>query len=53
MFFRSWHIIPSNYNTNVIIFDQIINTNTKKWSYEKLDDLIYGLTKTFNFFMKT
>ena len=52
-FFRSWHIIPSNYNTNVIIFDQIINTDTEKWSYEELDDIIYGLIKTFNYFMET
>lgn len=29
-----------------------MNTDTEKWSYEELDDLIYGLTKTFNFFME-
>jgi serine/threonine protein kinase len=34
------------------LFDRIINTDTEKWSYEELDDLIYGLTKTFNFFME-
>ena len=41
-----------NDNINDIVLDQIINTDTEKWSYDELDDLIYALTKTFNYFIK-
>ena len=41
-----------NYKDKDIVLDQIINTNTEKWSYEELDDFIYALTKTFNYFVK-
>ena len=41
-----------NYNDKDIVLDQIINTNTEKWSYDELDDLIYAFTKTFNYFVK-
>jgi hypothetical protein len=37
---------------NDIVFDKIYNTDTEKWSYEELDDLIYALTKTFNYFVE-
>jgi hypothetical protein len=42
-----------NYNDKDIVLDQIINTNTEKWSYDELDDLIYAFTKTFNYFVKS
>ena len=42
-----------NYNDKDIILDRIINTNTEKWSYDELDDLIYAFTKTFNYFVKS
>ena len=42
-----------NDNINDIVLDQIINTDTEKWSYDELDDLIYALTKTFNYFLKS
>ena len=42
-----------NYNDKDIVLNQIINTNIEKWSYDELDDLIYALTKTFNYFVKS
>ncbi len=39
------------FNNNDIILDQVINTDTEKWTYEELDDFIYALTKTFNYFV--
>ena len=44
---------PLNYNDKDIVLNQIINTNTEKWSYDELDDLIYAFTKTFNYFIKS
>ena len=41
-----------NYNEKDIVLDQITNTDTEKWEYEELDDLIYAFTKTFNFILK-
>ena len=38
---------------NEIIIDQIINTETEKWTYDELDDLIYAFTKTFNYFVNS
>ena len=34
---------------NDIIFDQVINTDTEKWTYAELDDVIYAFTKTANY----
>lgn len=45
--------MPINYNNKDIVLNQIINTNTEKWSYDELDDLIYAFTKTFNYFVKS
>ena len=42
-----------NYNDKDIVLDQIYNTDTEKWSYDELDDLIYAFTKTFNYFVKS
>jgi hypothetical protein len=44
---------PASYNDKYIVFDEIYNTNIEKWSYDELDDLIYALTKTFNYFVKS
>ena len=37
---------------NHIIFDQVINTDTEKWTYDELDDVIYGFIKTANYNVK-
>ena len=37
---------------NDIIFDQVINTDTEKWTYAELDDVIYGFIKTANYNVK-
>jgi len=52
---RFFRLYPNslNYNDKDIVLDQIINTNTEKWSYIELDDLIYAFTKTFNYFVKS
>ena len=34
---------------NDIIFDQVINTDTEKWTYDELDDIIYAFIKTANY----
>lgn len=52
-FFRLYaKSMPLNYNNKDIVLDQIVNTDTEKWSYDELDDLIYAFTKTFNYFVK-
>jgi len=50
--FRMGMVIIPRYMDNDIVFDQIYNTTIEKWSYEELDDLIYALTKTFNYFVE-
>jgi len=37
---------------NDIIFDQVINTDTEKWTYDELDDVIYAFIKTANYNVK-
>ena len=51
-FFRlySMHL---NYNDKDIVLHRISNTNTEKWTYDELDDLVYAFTKTFNYFVKS
>lgn len=49
---RFFRLYQNGINYKDIVLDQIINTNTEKWSYEELDDFIYALTKTFNYFVK-
>jgi hypothetical protein len=39
-------------NDNHIIFDQVMNTDIEKWTYNELDDLIYAFTKTANYNVK-
>ncbi len=51
-FYRLRQSIPIHYNDKDIVLDQIYNTNTEKWSYDELDDLIYAFTKTFNYLVK-
>jgi hypothetical protein len=38
---------------NDIILDQVDNTETEKWTYDELDDIIRALTKTFNYFVES
>jgi hypothetical protein len=52
MVMNDWRLYIPSYMDNDIVFDQIYNTDTEKWSYEELDDLIYALTKTFNYFVE-
>jgi len=42
----------SKYVDNNIIFDQIVNTEQEKWTYDELDDLIYAFIKTANYNVK-
>lgn len=37
---------------NEIILDQILDIETEKWTYEELDDLIYGFVKMSNYIIK-
>lgn len=41
------------YVDNDIILDQITNGRKEFWTYEELDDIIYGFIKTANYFMGT
>ena len=41
----------SKYVDNDIILDQITNGKKELWTYEELDDIIYGFIKTANYFM--
>tara|TARA_B110000444_G_C18538832_1_gene454716 strand:- start:353 stop:688 length:336 start_codon:yes stop_codon:yes gene_type:complete len=34
---------------NDVVLTEIIGTNSEKWTYEELDDLIYGFIKTANY----
>ena len=45
--YKLWSQIPK-YTDNFILFDNIINTNDEKWTYEELDDLINAFIKTAN-----
>ena len=47
-----WSHLP-NYKDNNIIFNEIISTNIENWTYEELDDIIYGFIKTANEIMKS
>ena len=38
---------------NDIVLDQVDNTETEKWTYDELDDIIRALTKTFNHFVES
>jgi len=48
--YELWSKLPM-YVDNNIIFDQITNGKKELWSYEELDDIIYGFIKTANDFM--
>jgi len=48
--YKLWSKLPM-YVDNNIIFDQITNGKEELWSYEELDDMIYGFIKTANDFM--
>jgi hypothetical protein len=37
---------------NDIVMKQILNTETEKWTYDELDDLIYGFVKMANNYVK-
>jgi len=43
-----FHIIKKDTH---IIFNEIISTDIEKWTYNELDDLIYGFIKTANYLM--
>ena len=49
-YYELWSKLPM-YVDNNIIFDQITNGKKELWSYEELDDIIYGFIKTANYFM--
>ena len=49
--YKLWSKLPK-YIDNDIIFDQIINTEKEIWTYEELDDIIYGFIKTANYIVK-
>ena len=43
--------IPYYKKDTHIIFNEIISTDIEKWTYNELDDLIYGFIKTANYLM--
>ena len=49
--YKLWSKSP-RYNDSYIIFDRIENTDIEKWTYEELDDIIYGFIKTANYNIK-
>ena len=52
--FRDYELCSFTFPRNVdnnIIFDQITNGKKELWTYEELDDIIYGFIKTANYFM--
>ena len=52
--FRNYKLLSKHpkYNDNYTILDQITNTQQEHWTYEELDDIIYGFIKTANDFVK-
>ena len=48
--YELWSKLPM-YVDNNIIFDQITNGKEDLWTYEELDDIIYGFIKTANDFI--
>ena len=48
---RCWNKCPRSI-TNDIILDQVYNTETEKWTYDELDDIIRALIKTFNYIVE-
>jgi hypothetical protein len=53
MVMEDWKKYLPDYMDNDIILHEIINGKNEKWSYEELDDFIYALTKTFNYYLGT
>lgn len=51
-FLRLYENFYQSFNERDIILNQIYNTDTEKWTYRELDDLIFAFIKTFNFFVK-
>jgi hypothetical protein len=43
--YKLWSKLPK-YIDNDIIIDRVYNTETEKWTYDELDDLIYAFIKT-------
>ena len=48
--YELWSKLPK-YVDNEIIFDKITNGKKEVWTYEELDDIIYGFIKTANDFV--
>jgi len=48
--YKLWSKLP-RYVDNNIIFDQITNGKKELWTYDELDDIIYGFIKTANYFI--
>jgi len=46
--YNLWSKLPK-YIDNDIIIDMVYNTETEKWTYDELDDLIYAFIKTANY----
>lgn len=44
-----WEIYQGD---NDIVFNEIRSTDTENWTYEELDDIIYGFTKMANEYVK-
>ena len=49
--YKLWSKLPKYVDTAIII-DRIECTDNEKWTYEELDDLIYGFIKTANQYVK-
>jgi len=49
---KKWSKIP-RYKDNYIYLDEIINTETEKWTYEELDDIILAFIKTANYIVQS
>jgi hypothetical protein len=45
-----WSKIPSQYD-NDIVMDEICNTETEKWTYEEMDDLLSAFIKVSEYYV--
>ena len=47
-----WSLNDGSVQDDDIVLTEITSTNSEKWTYEELDDLIYGFIKTANYIVQ-
>jgi hypothetical protein len=53
--FRVDYMYIARYKDNDIVFDQVTNSDdqSEKWTYDELDDIIFAITQTLNYFVQS